>query len=91
MISVLQYDRSHVCPERFRLLNDYSELTRIYAESVAELRDLVGYGGESDVDPIRRACRQACEAMERARIALFRHEADHYCDRYKPTQEAASA
>ena len=70
-----------MCVERFRLVTDYRETTRIYADSVREMTDLVGLGLEVEVELLRRACRMALEAAEKARIALYRHEANHGCDR----------
>jgi hypothetical protein len=70
-----------MCVERFRLVTDYRETTRIYADSVREMTDLVGLGLEVEVELLRRACRMAWEAAEKARIALYRHEANHGCDR----------
>ena len=69
------------CPERLRLVRDYSETTRIYADLVREMTDLVGCGLESEVDLLRRSCKTAWEAVERARLALFRHEVNHSCNR----------
>jgi len=69
------------CQERLRLLSDYSERARAYAKHVQELADLVSDGLHSEADVLRRRCRAAWDAVEKARIALYRHEADHQCDR----------
>ncbi|MGP0073079.1 MAG: hypothetical protein ACLPWF_14240 [Bryobacteraceae bacterium] len=70
-----------MCQERIRLVADYRETTRTYADSVRKMTDLVGLGIESEVDLLRRSCRLAWEAAEKARLSLFRHEANHGCDR----------
>ncbi len=75
-----------VCQERFRLVADYRETTRIYADFVREMTDLIGEGLESEVDLLRRSCRMALEAAERARLALSRHECNHSCDRVTSAQ-----
>lgn len=69
------------CPVRLRLVTDYRETTRVYSEQVRKLTDLIGLGVESEVLLLRRACRNAWDAAEKSRIALARHEADHFCDR----------
>ena len=70
-----------MCQERIRLVADYRETTRTYADFVRKMTDLVGLGLESEVDLLRRSCRLAWEAAEKARLALSRHEADHSCNR----------
>jgi hypothetical protein len=45
------------------------------------MTELLGLGLESEVAVVRRACRTAWETAEKARLALSRHEADHFCDR----------
>ena len=70
-----------MCSERLRLIVDYRDTTRTYADSVRILTDLVGLSVESDAELLRRACKRAWDAAERARMSLFRHEADHGCDR----------
>ena len=69
------------CPERVRLLDAYREAARRYSEAVNKLADLAGTGLESEFDVLRRACRAGWETAEKTRLALFRHEADHFCDR----------
>jgi hypothetical protein len=79
-----------LCPERLRLVTDYRETTRAYADSVRKMTDLVGLGIESEVDLLRRTCRVAWDATEQARLALFRHEANHGCDRTDFASSAAA-
>jgi hypothetical protein len=79
-----------MCCERLRFITDYRETTRIYADSVWEMTDLVGLGIDTEVDLLRRACKMAWDAAERARLALYRYEANHGCDR-KDLTSAASA
>jgi hypothetical protein len=69
-----------ICQQRVRLLNDYRETAVKYAEAVREMANLAGSGLHSEVAVLRRVCRAAWEAAEKARLALFRHEADHQCD-----------
>jgi hypothetical protein len=70
-----------ICQQRVRLLNDYRETAVSYADAVREMANLAGSGLHSEVALLRRACRAAWEKTEKARLALFRHEADHQCDR----------
>jgi hypothetical protein len=70
-----------LCQERIRLVADYRETTRTYADFVRKMTELVGLGIESEVDLLRRSCKMSWEAAEKARLALFRHEADHFCNR----------
>jgi hypothetical protein len=80
-----------MCPERIRLVADYRETTRTYADFVRKMTDLVGLGIESEVDLLQRSCRLSWEAAEKARVALFRHEANHYCNRPDFRASAAAA
>jgi hypothetical protein len=80
-----------MCQERIRLVADYRETTRTYADFVRKMTDLVGLGIESEVDLLRRSCRLAWEASEKARLALSRHEADHSCNRGDFRASAAAA
>jgi hypothetical protein len=70
-----------MCQERIHLVSEYRETTRTYADFVRKMTDLVGLGIESEVDLLRRSCRVAWEAAEKARVSLYRHEANHGCDR----------
>jgi predicted metalloprotease with PDZ domain len=70
-----------MCQERIRLVADYRETTRTYADFVRKMTDLIGLGIESEVELLQRSCRLAWEAAEKARLALFRHEANHSCNR----------
>jgi hypothetical protein len=81
-----------MCQERIRLVADYRETTRTYADFVRKMTDLVGLGIESEVDLLRRSCRLSWDAAEKARLALFRHEADHTCNRsdFRPSGVSAS-
>lgn len=67
------------CQQRVRLMNDYHELLRIYADLIRESLDLMTHGFESEVKLLRQRCWTTWEATERARIAIYRHEADHDC------------
>lgn len=81
--------KAMLCRERARLVVNYRDTTHKYAEAVRKMTDLVGLGLESEVDVLRRSCRLAWDVAERARIALYRHEADHSCAR--PDFEAQPA
>lgn len=70
-----------LCPERLRLLSGYRETTRAYSDEVRKMVDLAGLGVAWETDVLRRACKSAWEAAEKARLALARHEANHFCDR----------
>jgi len=72
---------SEVCRERSRLLNVYRETAVKYADAVREMANLAGTGLHSEVTVLRRACRTAWDQAEKVRMSLFRHEADHQCDR----------
>jgi hypothetical protein len=85
------YSGAMMCQERIRLVADYRETTRTYADFVRRMTDLVGLGVESEVDLLQRSCRVAWEAAEKARLALFRHEANHSCNRPDFWGSAASA
>ena len=80
-----------MCQERIRLVADYRETTRTYADFVRKMTELVGLGIESEVDLLRRSCRLSWEAAEKARLALFRHEANHSCNRTDFRSSSASA
>lgn len=82
---------SEFCQERLKLLSAYREATKNYAEIVDKLADLAGLGLQSEFDVLRRACRIGWESAEKARLALFRHEADHCCDRGHQQAKAAGA
>jgi len=69
-----------VCQERLGFLNKYRETAKTYADAVSAMADLAGAGLHTEVLVLRRSCRDAWEIAEKARMALFRHEADHQCD-----------
>ena len=58
-----------------------SDAVRSYADMVSNLYSLVGLGLESEVELLQRKCRSAWQAVEQARLALYRHEANHSCNR----------
>ena len=45
------------------------------------MAELAGCGLETEVAVLRKMSRAAWDAAEQAKIALYRHEADHCCDR----------
>jgi len=70
-----------ICPQRQRLLVNYRDTTHRYSEAVRDLVEMVGLGVAADFDLLRRNCRRTLDTAEQARLALNRHEADHFCDR----------
>lgn len=74
-------DPSKICEERVRLLREYSDAAGVHANRVRELAELVISGHEQRLGAARLNCRAAWEATEKSRLALYRHEADHLCDR----------
>lgn len=72
---------ARVCPERLLRVRGLSDAVRTYADVVGKLGDLVGLGLESEVEVLRRKCRYARQVVEEARLALYRHEANHCCNR----------
>jgi hypothetical protein len=74
-------DPPTICEERIRLLRELSEGATSYAEKVREMVELAIAGRGSESNAARRQSRAAWDTAESSRIALFRHEADHFCDR----------
>jgi len=69
------------CAERMKLLRAYRDVAAIYAESVNQMVDFVEAGLEPEAQAARRFARSHWETLETLRLALYRHEADHCCDR----------
>ena len=57
------------------MLIDYRDSVRRYADAVRTLVDMIS------LESSDRGCRNAHERTEEARLKLFRHEANHLCDR----------
>ena len=70
-----------LCLERKRLLYEYRDATKLYFDTVDTLLEMVCGALESDVDLLRRNCREARERADQARLTLYRHEINHCCDR----------
>lgn len=70
-----------ICPERSKLLIEYRNSVRDYSKYVSELVETVGLELDADLATLRRKIRDANEVSENSRIALYRHESDHFCDR----------
>ena len=81
-INDVSSDRPPVCLVRLRLANEFSQTIRIYSDLVVEMRDMIARGLESEVAVLRGTLRLAWETVERARLALARHEANHSCQTY---------
>lgn len=63
-----------------------------YAESVRDLTESAALVLGHDVELLRRACWKAWEQAERARVALVRHEGNHFCDQdYRGAKVRATA
>lgn len=71
-----------ICPERLRLLIDYRDAAHRYSEAVRDLVEMVGLGLDGDIDLFRGGCSKIWHQTEQARLALARHEANHFCDRW---------
>jgi hypothetical protein len=69
------------CEERMRLLTEYRNAAYEYSVAVAELVETIALDVDSRIDLLRGACRSAWDQVEKARIAVSRHESDHLCDR----------
>jgi hypothetical protein len=80
-----------MCTERQYLLTAYSGAARAYADCVCKMTDLAGLGLSAEFDLLRRNCRSAWDAVERARLALSRHEVNHGCDRSDFADASAAA
>jgi len=63
------------------LLRQYSDAASTHASRVLEMAERIIAGEEQQLGTIRLNCRTAWEENEKARLALYRHEADHHCDR----------
>jgi hypothetical protein len=74
-------DLPTICQERHRLLGEYSNAASEYSSRVREMADFVTSGEEVRANEERRICRTAWDEAERSRLALYRHEADHNCNR----------
>jgi hypothetical protein len=74
-------DPPTICEERASLLRKYSDAVTGYSTSVREMAALVTSGEEVRANEARRICRTGWENAEKARLALYRHEADHGCSR----------
>jgi hypothetical protein len=74
-------DLAKICEERARLLREYSDAAGVHANRVRELAELVVSGHDQKIGSARLSCRTAWDETEKSRLALYRHEADHECDR----------
>jgi hypothetical protein len=74
-------DPVKTCEERARLLRDYADSASAYANRVREMAALVMSGQEHLVSQVRAGLRVAWDETEKNRLALYRHESDHQCDR----------
>lgn len=84
-------DQSNVCQERARLLRGYADAAKTYADRVQEVSELVTSGREQGLSLVRLHCRAAWEETEKSRLALYRHEADHQCDRGSPVRSVCDS
>ena len=70
-----------ICQDRSCLVRAYADAANGYAATVREMTDLVISGQEVRLNEARRICRTAWDLVEKTRVALYRHEADHCCNR----------
>ena len=70
-----------ICEERARLLRRYADAAKLYADRVREMTDLIVAGADHGLHELRSECRSAWDETEQSRLTLYRHEADHQCDR----------
>jgi hypothetical protein len=70
-----------ICQERSRLLRAYLDAAGSYATRVREMAEFVMLGDEARASQARRFSRTVLQEAESFRLALYRHEADHSCDR----------
>jgi CheY-like chemotaxis protein len=70
-----------ICEERSRLVREYSDAAIGYATSVRKMAEFVLSGDEVRASEARRIARTLLEAAEKSRVALYKHEANHTCDR----------
>ena len=82
-------DLPTICRERERLLDKYREAANEYSRSVQAMADLVTSGDEVRANEARRLCRASWDAVEKSRLALSRHEADHNCSQAVNTRNVS--
>jgi hypothetical protein len=70
-----------MCAERQRLLIDYRDAVHLYSERVHDWVESMALSLNADVHLLRVRCAEAWQRAEKARTSLYRHEADHLCDR----------
>lgn len=68
-----------ICPERLRLLREYSDAADGYANGVRVMTEFVLACEEARAGEARRSCRALLDRTERCRLALYQHESDHDC------------
>jgi len=69
---------SMLCAERARLIDEYRNAVRYYSECVNELADVAN--DHTNVQLLQKLILQAWTASERARVALARHQSEHFCE-----------
>jgi hypothetical protein len=67
------------CEEKTRLLRDHLATQSDYGRAVTLLHEQSGTMFKRDYDAIRMFAEKAEEAVERTRVALERHIAEHGC------------
>ena len=75
-----------VCPERLRLMNEFNEGLQSYAKLVEQSLNLLESGQKAELDALRKTARLAWGNVEEARLAVYRHETQHGCDRGSPPE-----
>ena len=67
------------CQEKARLLEEYEGATRIFADSVAQLKQKTGTSAKVEYERLQRVCNEARVKSEQARLAWEQHIVDHEC------------
>jgi hypothetical protein len=67
------------CPEKTRLLNEYSEATQQFSESVAVLQARMGTAPKDEYNRLLRLSEANRVKSEQARLNMERHVVEHGC------------
>jgi len=68
-----------ICKEKDRLLQRYTDSTRVFSEAVATLNTRRGVTERHDYELLERAVLDARLKSEQARLAYEQHSAEHKC------------
>ena len=73
-------DRSDVCQERLRLMDEYNRATMAYSDAVSVQFSKIGIVLKSEYDALKRATEETRHASIDARNGYRRHIAQHGCE-----------